>query len=80
MQILEVGDTIPDGPPGTAEYVVVEVDTPRALVLRSTTHVPRAWREFGAEIDWTWSFRLIELPAAEHGCSSGYAVGPRRDG
>ncbi len=62
MQILEVGDTIPDGPPGTAEYVVVEVDTPRALVLRSTTHVPRAWRELGAEIDWTWSFRLIELP------------------
>ena len=26
-------------------------------------HVPRAWREkVGAEIDWTWSFRLAELP------------------
>jgi hypothetical protein len=58
-----VGDTVPDGPPGTAEFVVVEVDAPFALVLRSTTHLPPAWREkFGAEIDWTWSFRLTELP------------------
>ena len=63
LRDLEVGDTIPDGPPGTAEYVVVEVDAPHALVLRSTTHLPQAWREkFGAEIDWTWSFRLTELP------------------
>jgi hypothetical protein len=38
---------------------VVEVDAPHALVLRSTTHLPPTWREkFGAEIDWTWSFRL----------------------
>ena len=59
---LEVGHTVPDGPPGTAEFVVVEVDAPHALVLRSTTHLPPAWREkFGAEIDWTWSFRLTEL-------------------
>jgi hypothetical protein len=42
---------------------VVGVDAPYALVLRSTTHLPPAWREkFGAEIDWTWSFRLTELP------------------
>ena len=59
---LEVGDVIPDGPPGTAEYVVVEVDAPRALVLRSTTHVPPGWRErFGAEIVWTWSFLLTDV-------------------
>ena len=63
LRTLEVGDTIPDGPPGTAEFVVVEVDAPRALVLRSTTHLPPAWRErFGAQIDWTWSFRVTELP------------------
>jgi hypothetical protein len=63
LRTLEVGDTIPDGPPGTAEFVVVEVDPPHALVLRSTTHVPPVWRErFGAKIDWTWSFRLTELP------------------
>ena len=63
LRTLEVGDTIPDGPPGTAEFVVVEVDAPHALVLRSTTHLPPAWRKgFGAAIDWTWSFRLTELP------------------
>jgi hypothetical protein len=31
LRNLEVGDTIPDGPPGTAEFVVVEVDAPQAL-------------------------------------------------
>ncbi len=63
LRTLEVGDTIPDGPPGTAEFVVVEVEAPHALVLRSTTHLPPTWRErLGAEIDWTWSFRLAELP------------------
>jgi hypothetical protein len=63
LRNLEVGDAVPDGPPGTAEFVVVEVDAPYALVLRSTTHLPPKWREkFGAEIDWTWSFRLTELP------------------
>jgi hypothetical protein len=59
---LKVGDTIPDGPPGTAEFVVAEVDAPHTLVLHSTTHLPPHWRErFGADLDWTWSFRLIEL-------------------
>lgn len=56
---LAVGDTIPDGPPGTAEYVVVEVDAPRVLVLHSTTHVPPGWQErHGAAISWTWVFCL----------------------
>ncbi len=56
---LRPGDTIPDGPPGTAEYVVVEADAPRVLVLRSTTHVPPGWGErYGAAIDWTWCIRL----------------------
>jgi hypothetical protein len=59
---LEVGDTIPDGAPGTAWYVVTEVDAPHTLVLRSTTHLPPGWRDrFGATIDWTWSLRLTEL-------------------
>jgi hypothetical protein len=81
LRILEVGDTIPDGPPGTAEFVVVEVDAPHALVLRSTTHLPPAWQEkLGAEIDWTWSFRLTELPGGKRGCSCGSAVGLGRDG
>src|SRR5215475_13431615 len=60
---LAVGDTIPDGPPGTAWYVVEEARPPGTLVLHSTTHVPPSWRErFGAAIDWTWSFQLTELP------------------
>lgn len=63
---LRVGDTIPDGPPGTAWYVVDEVDAPRTLVLHSTTHVPPGWHEqYGASIDWTWSIRLTALPG-EH--------------
>src|SRR5690349_9085766 len=63
---LRVGDTVPDGPPGTAEYVVAQVDAPQVLVLHSTTHLPPGWAErYGAAIDWTWTFRLRE-------------VGPRR--
>jgi hypothetical protein len=59
---LRVGDVIPDGEPGTAWYVVAEVDPPHTLVLHSTTHVPPGWRErFGAGIDWTWAFRLTPL-------------------
>jgi len=62
LRDLEVGDTIPDGPPGTAWYIVTEVDAPDTLVLRSTTHLPPGWRDrFGARIDWTWSVRLTEL-------------------
>lgn len=62
---LAARDTIPDGPPGTAFFVVEEAGLPHTLVLHSTTHVPASWREkFGAAIDWTWSFQLTELPGA----------------
>ncbi len=58
---LQVGDTIPDGPPGTAEFVVQHVDPPHLLVLRSLTHVPASWTErTGARIDWVWTFALSE--------------------
>ena len=56
---LVVGGRIPDGPPGTAWYVVERVEAPRLLVLHSTTHVPASWRErLGAAVDWTWTFTL----------------------
>lgn len=59
---LSVGDTIPDGEPGTAWFVVHEVHAPSTLVLHSTTHVPGSWRErWGAAIDWTWEFELTEV-------------------
>jgi hypothetical protein len=59
---LVAGDIIPDGPPGTAWYEVHAVRVPHTLVLHSVTHVPQAWRRYGAHIDWTWSFRLTRLP------------------
>jgi len=60
---LDVGDTVPDGPPGTAEYVVAHVDPPHLLVLASGTHVPPGWNErYGASFEWTWSFSLTALP------------------
>lgn len=54
---LVPGDTIPDGPPGTARFVVERADAPRVLVLHSTTHLPPGWGErFGASLDWVWTF------------------------
>lgn len=62
---LHAGDTIPDGPPGTAWFVVEEADAPRSLVLHSTTHVPARWREkLGVSVDWTWCFQVIDLPGS----------------
>lgn len=56
---LRVGDTIPDGPPGTAWFAVTHVEPPHLLVLHSATHLPRSWRErYGARIDWAWMFSL----------------------
>jgi hypothetical protein len=60
---LVPGDTVPDGPPGTAWYVVDKVHAPDVLVLHSTTHVPERWRRLGANVDWTWTFRLTRLPS-----------------
>lgn len=64
LQHVEVGDTIPDGEPGTAFYVVKRVDPQRVLVLHSDTHLPPAWREpsVGAWVDWTWAFVLCPVP------------------
>lgn len=58
---LQVGDRIPDGPPGTAWFVVERVDPPKLLVLHSTTHLPGSWRtRLGAAVDWSWTFTLID--------------------
>lgn len=47
-QDLRVGDTIADGPPGTAEYVVRELVPGQRIVLFTDTHlphlVPARWR------------------------------------
>jgi hypothetical protein len=63
LQHLEVGSFIPDGPPETGCGLVVQrLDPASALVLRSTSHLPRSWRESGrASVDWSWSFVLVPL-------------------
>jgi hypothetical protein len=56
---LQPGDTIPDGPPGAAEFVVERADAPRILVLHSRTHLPPGWQQrLGASLDWVWTFAL----------------------
>lgn len=56
---LVSGDTIPDGPPGTAHFVVERAVAPSALVLHSRTHLPAGWAErLGADLDWVWTFSL----------------------
>jgi hypothetical protein len=62
---LEVGDEIPDGPPGTAYFRVACVEAPHLLALHSQTHLPPGWAErYGARISWTWTFHLTDLPGA----------------
>jgi hypothetical protein len=59
LRDLQPGDTIPDGPPGTAQFVVERADAPRVLVLHSTTHLPPGWAQrYCASLDWVWTFAL----------------------
>lgn len=59
VRALRPGDRVPDGPPGTAEFVVERADAPRVLVLHSRTHLPPGWDDrFDAALDWVWTFSL----------------------
>ena len=61
LQHLRVGDFIPDGPPDAQCGLIVEVLEPNeALVLHSTTHLPRSWRA-KARADWSWAFVLTAV-------------------
>ena len=61
FQTIEVGDFIPDGIPETeCGFIVHEIDPSRALVLHSTSHLPRAWRN-RASLDWSWAFVLLPI-------------------
>jgi hypothetical protein len=66
LEHLRVGDHILDGPPDTDCRFNVEMLEPgRLMVLRSTTHMPRAWRErYGARMEWVWSWNLKQPVAA----------------
>ncbi len=60
LQRLVVGDFVPDGAPETGTGLhVVSIDPERALVLRSSSHLPASWRRSGrAALDWSWAFVL----------------------
>ena len=67
FQNLKEGDTILDGPPGSAFFTVRFMEPNRALVLYSDTHlrllVPRAIREnarYGIYGEFAWAFVLEE--------------------
>lgn len=61
LQDIAVGTFIPDGPPETeCGFDVVRLERERALVLRSTSHLPRSWRS-RAQLDWTWAFVLTPV-------------------
>jgi hypothetical protein len=60
LQHLAVGDFIPDGAPYTGCGLTVESFRPECwLVLRSSSHLPKSWRDRGiAALDWSWVFVL----------------------
>ena len=70
LQHVAVGDVIPDGPPGTAWFVVKEVQPERALVLYSESHVrylaPKALQgtSMAPSGPFTWVFVLRPLEGA----------------
>jgi hypothetical protein len=60
VQVLKVGDFVPDGPPATeCGFVVREVEPRRLLLLESTTHLQLSWRQ--ARVGTT--VLDLELPA-----------------
>jgi hypothetical protein len=68
FQHLAVGDTLPDGPPGTSYFKVAALEPQQVLVLYSTTHVPyfapRSLRnnlKVGIYGDFSWAFVLDEV-------------------
>lgn len=67
FQDLKEGETVLDGPPGTAFFVVRLLEPNRALVLYSDSHlrllVPRVIREdprYGINGEFSWAFVLEE--------------------
>jgi hypothetical protein len=67
FQDLQIGDEIPDGPPGTVYYTVKMMETNQHLVLYSDSYdrviIPEFARGDGPEpvIDNTWAFVLVEV-------------------
>ena len=81
LRTFEVGDTIPDGPPGTAEFVVWR-STHRVRWCCARRHICHRPGERGSAPRSTGrgASGSPNWPAAELGCSCGCAVERRRDG
>ncbi|HEU0074610.1 MAG TPA: hypothetical protein VFS30_11440 [Dehalococcoidia bacterium] len=64
FQSLEAGDEVPDGPPESGCFFVVErMEADRLLVLHSTTHLPaKLLRDPRVALSWTWTFTLDPEP------------------
>ncbi len=68
-QTLAVGDTIPDGPKGSAFFTVRQIVPEKALVLYSTTHLqhitPHRWQQHpqatSGEFSWTFVLQPIAV-------------------
>lgn len=60
FQGLQAGDKIPDGPPESGCFFVVErIEANRLLVLHSTTHLPASLlQDPKVALSWTWTFSL----------------------
>jgi hypothetical protein len=66
LQHLSVGSFVPDGPPESECGMIVEQLEPNAaLVLHSTTHLPKGWRD-RATLDWSWTFVLLPVDGGAH--------------
>ena len=63
LQLLEVGDRVPDSADWSVYFTVAQVDAPHALVLHSTRHVIKPIRT----IDFSWAFVLRELKTVRRG-------------
>ena len=70
FQQLAVGDTVPDGPPGTAFFTVAQLEPELTLALYSTTHIlllaPTSMRNnprLGLYGKFSWVFVLYEHTA-----------------
>ncbi len=67
FQGLQVGDIVPDGPPGTAYYDVVGLEENRFLLLHSTSHFKYMAPAFlaGTRLEphgaFSWAFALEEI-------------------
>jgi hypothetical protein len=64
LEGLTLGARIPDGPPESECFFVVEgLEPNRHLVLHSTTHLPLSLRQReDVALSWTWTFVLGSLP------------------